>query len=95
MVTQLKAGGKGGIGKNQANLPNLLTALSDAELSLAGVKNDKGTHTNVALKFVAEAKAQLANVKEGSPAGLDEVQKSIEEALKRVMQAIAINQRKH
>lgn len=93
ITTELQSGGKGGIGKNRADIPNLITALSNAELSLDAVKNNKGTHTNVALKFVAEAKAQAATIKEGSTENLDQVQKSIEEALKRVMQAIQVNQR--
>lgn len=95
MVTDLLSGGKGGIGKNKANLSNLVTALSDAELSLAAVKDGKGTNVNVALKFIGEAKTELAGAKEGSTEHLAEAQKSIGEALKRVMQAIEVNQRKH
>ena len=88
MLTAQSEGGKGGIGKNKATLPNIVAALSDAEVSLNGANNNKGTNLNVALKFIAEAKAELEAAKGGGDEHLDKAQKAIEEALKRVMQGI-------
>lgn len=87
-MTALPAGGKGGIGKSRADLPNLLTALTDAELSLESVNKSTGTGKNVALKFIAEAKAEAGAATDGKSEHLPKAQKAIEEALKRVMQAI-------
>lgn len=83
IVTALQEGGKGGIGKSKATLPNLVTALSDAELSLAAETTSKGTSRNVALKYIAEARALLNQGKAGS-AELDATKVSIQQALKRL-----------
>ncbi|MCE9611812.1 MAG: hypothetical protein K8R23_16550 [Chthoniobacter sp.] len=94
LVTTMQAGGPGGIGKNKATIPNIIAALSDAELSLDAVKNNKGTNTNVALKFTAAAKTEVNLAKDGKDAHLEAAKKAIEEALERVMQGITVNQRK-
>lgn len=84
IVTALQEGGKGGIGKSQATLPNLVTALSDAELSPIAAKEGNGTNRNVALKFITEAKtleAAKGSTTSDQPAA---VKQAITEALKRV-----------
>ena len=83
IATAMQEGGKGGIGIYKATLPNLITALSGAELSLAAEKNSKGTSKNVALKFITEAKAKLQQGNSGS-AELAAAKDSIEQALKRL-----------
>ncbi len=85
IVTALQEDGKGGIGKSKATLPNLVTALSDAELSLNAAKEGNGTNRNVALKFIAEAKTTLEGTKgSASSDQLATVQQAITEALKRL-----------
>lgn len=85
IVTALQEGGKGGIGKSQATLPNLVTALSDAELSLIAAKEGNGTNRNVALKFITEAKTTLEAAKGRATSDqLAAVKQAITEALKRV-----------
>ena len=59
-MTALQQGGQGGIGKSKATLPNLVTALSNAELNLKVDKNNNGSKKHIALKFVGSVKATLA-----------------------------------
>jgi hypothetical protein len=85
IVTALQEGGKGGIGKSKATLPNLVTALSDAEVSLNEAKEGKGTNRNVALHFIAQAKKTLEAAQgRASSDQLADVKQAIKEALKRV-----------
>ena len=87
---------EGDVGKKaMPKYGNIVAALSAAEVSLNEVKKNKGSNTNVALKFTAEAKAEVDLAKDGGSDHLDKAQTAIEQALKRVMQSIEINQRRH
>jgi len=84
IVTALQQGGQGGIGRNKATLPNLVTALSDAELNLKVGKNNNGSKKNNALKFIGSAKATLAAAEGPQRDQLAKVQLSIQGALDRL-----------
>lgn len=88
MLTAASEGGKGGIGKNKATIPNIVTALDEAEVGIGLTKKSNGTSANAALKFIAEAKAELEAAKGAQGDHYQKAQKAIEEALKRVMQII-------
>lgn len=96
LLANREANGGGNKGnEDKAKFPNIVAALSDAELSLSEVKDNKGTNTNVALKYIAEAKSELDAAKDGQGDHLQKAQTAIQEALKRVMQSIAINHHYH
>lgn len=84
IVTALQQGGQGGIGKSKATLPNLVTALSDAELNLKVDKNNNGSKKNIALKFIGSAKATLAAKEGAQQEQLAKVQLAIQGALDRL-----------
>ena len=86
---EARADGKGN--DAGARYPGVVTALSDAEVSLSEVKANKGTNTNVALKSIAEAKTELDVAKDGAGDHVQKARAAIEEALKHVMRSIAIN----
>jgi hypothetical protein len=82
---------EGGGGKKKASIPNIINALDNAENHLNEAKNDKGTHTNDALKYITEAKTELQAAKGGGEEHLAAAEKAIDEALKRVMLGIRVN----
>ncbi|MBL9134063.1 MAG: hypothetical protein JNG86_22815 [Verrucomicrobiaceae bacterium] len=87
-----KEEGTSGKKKSKKLLPDLIVLLSKAEVSLNGVNSNKGTNTNMALKFMAEAKTELEAAKTADEAAhVAKAQTAIQEALKRVLQIIQIN----
>ena len=85
------AGGGGKKKKRKASIPNIINALNNAEVSLTEAKNNKGTNTSVALKFIAEAKTELEAAIGDEGDHLPKAEKAIDEALKRVMEAIRVH----
>lgn len=92
LITMKEEGGGTGKKRGKANIPNIINVLTDAELRLSEAKNNKGSNTDVALKFIADAKSELEAAKAGSEAEhLQKAEKAIDEALKRVMQGIRVH----
>lgn len=78
--------------KRKTSIPNLISVLSNTELRLNEVKNNKGTNVNAALQFVAEAKKELEAAKKGAEEEhLQKAEAALQEALKRVRQMMQIN----
>jgi hypothetical protein len=81
-----------GAGGKKARIPNIINALDNAETRLAEAKNNKGTHTNDALKYIAQAKTELEAAKTGGAEHLAAAETALDEAMKRVMLGIRVNQ---
>ena len=89
LLTAKEEGGGGKKGKKgKATIPDIINALNNAEVSLGEAKKSNGTNTNVALKFIADAKTELETAKGGEGDHLEKAEKAVNEALKRVMVVI-------
>ena len=78
--------------KGKTDIPNIINVLEKAETSLNETKNNKGSNTPVALKLIADAKAELEAAKGGQQdAHLSKADADIQDALKHVMQAVRIH----
>ena len=78
--------------KRKVSIPNIISILSNTEVRLNEVKKNKGTNVNVALEFVATAKAELEAAKSGAESDhLEKAEAALQEALKRVRKMIQIN----
>lgn len=79
--------------KRKTSIPNILSILSNTEERLNEVRKNKGTNINVALEFVATAKTELEAAKSGAESEhLEKAKTALQEALKRVLKMIQINQ---
>lgn len=88
----VKAGGGGGKKKHHATINNVIGDLNRAETKILEAKNNKGSNSTVAMKFIDEAKTELEGAKsdkDNSVKHLEKASVAIEEAFKRVKLAVA------